>query len=65
MLPQERSEDSVCLWGNKRGRDVDQEDSTLAKTVLELLNVFCYHFTTELQREASTEQAESLLGALD
>lgn len=49
---------------NKREGTRVKKNSNTAKTFLDLLNVFCYHFTTELQRKISTEQAESLLGNL-
>lgn len=47
---------------NKRGRNAVLKSNNVVKTVLDLLSVFSYHFTTELQREISTEQAQSLPG---
>lgn len=49
---------------NKRGRNAVLKSNNVARTVLDLLNVFSYHFTTELQRKTSTEQAQSLPGNL-
>lgn len=49
---------------NKRGRNTVLKCNKVAKTVLALLSVFSYHFTTELQRKISTEQAKSLPGNL-
>lgn len=49
---------------NKRGRNAVLKSNNVARTVLDLLNVFSYHFTTELQRKTTTEQAQSLPGNL-
>lgn len=49
---------------NKRGRNAVLKSNNVAKTVLDLLNVFSYRFTTELQRKISTEQAQILPGNL-
>lgn len=49
---------------NKRGRNTVLKCNKVAKTVLALLSVFSYHFTSELQRKISTEQAKSLPGNL-
>lgn len=60
----ENSQKMVFSWEKKEGKGYRLKSSNLAKTILDLLNVFCYHFTTDLHREISTEQAESLLGSL-
>lgn len=60
----ENGQNTAFSYGKQEEKGHLSKTCNLAKTFLDLLNVFCYHFTPELQRKISTEQAEILLGKL-
>lgn len=64
MLPWEWPEDSVFLWEIRREGTSIKNLRPCQDVFRPVKNVFCYHFTPELQRKISTEQAEIPLGKL-